>query len=263
MSGDDRNVKLQLIETVKNIKRKFQTLNQESNELNDVLNLTYKPLLEPLNKLASNSDGNDEKKKSAVDLYLENVPKVSLDRIGLTSLQDFLNIIDTKIHDSTYGIRSKNDSYFIGVKQVGFIGSDKIEVSGESFPLTIGLLNLLFLKKPKYYLKSDIECYKQIILITNLHKTGHKANSRMRTDSKNEKFVNIIKPLFLKTGNSLQTSFMKFYDKQNIDYKYWDNPNELVDRLRLLIASQSAGHTGHDNEIIAIIEELREANIIK
>lgn len=62
MSGDDRNVKLQLIETVKNIKRKFQTLNQESNELNDVLNLTYKPLLEPLNKLASNSDGNDEKK---------------------------------------------------------------------------------------------------------------------------------------------------------------------------------------------------------
>lgn len=44
---------------------------------------------------------------------------------------------------------------------------------------------------------------------------------------------------------------------------YWDDPNELVDRLRLLIASQSAGHTGHNNEIISIIEELREANIIE
>lgn len=44
---------------------------------------------------------------------------------------------------------------------------------------------------------------------------------------------------------------------------YWDDPNELVDRLRLLASSASAGHTGHNNEIISIIEELREANLIE
>lgn len=44
---------------------------------------------------------------------------------------------------------------------------------------------------------------------------------------------------------------------------YWDNPNELIDRLRLLIASQNAGNNGHQNEIIAILEELVEANIIE
>lgn len=44
---------------------------------------------------------------------------------------------------------------------------------------------------------------------------------------------------------------------------YWDDPNELIERLRLLTSSTSAGHTGHNNEIISIIEELREANIIK
>jgi hypothetical protein len=42
-------------------------------------------------------------------------------------------------------------------------------------------------------------------------------------------------------------------------YEYWDDPNELVDRLRLLIASRDAGHSGHENEILSIIEELREA----
>lgn len=51
-------------------------------------------------------------------------------------------------------------------------------------------------------------------------------------------------------------------NKPNTDYVYWDNVNELVDRLRLLVASMIAGHTGHNNEIISIVEELKEANII-
>jgi hypothetical protein len=44
---------------------------------------------------------------------------------------------------------------------------------------------------------------------------------------------------------------------------YWNDPNELVNRLRLLVASASAGHTGHNNEILAIIEELRHTNLIE
>ena len=47
-----------------------------------------------------------------------------------------------------------------------------------------------------------------------------------------------------------------------LDLRYWDDPNELVDRLRLLIAERSAGNNNHDNEIHSIIEELREAKII-
>lgn len=43
---------------------------------------------------------------------------------------------------------------------------------------------------------------------------------------------------------------------------YWDDPNELVERLKLLIASKDAGNTGLDNEIISVVEELRESGII-
>jgi len=44
---------------------------------------------------------------------------------------------------------------------------------------------------------------------------------------------------------------------------YWNDPNELVDRLRLLLASQSAGNTGVSNEILAIFEEFYESGITK
>ena len=47
-----------------------------------------------------------------------------------------------------------------------------------------------------------------------------------------------------------------------LDYIYWDDPNELVYRLRLLLASQAAGNPSHTNEIISIIEELRDAKVI-
>ena len=43
---------------------------------------------------------------------------------------------------------------------------------------------------------------------------------------------------------------------------YYDDPNELVTRLNLLASSQSVGNTGVNNEIISILEELRERNII-
>ena len=50
---------------------------------------------------------------------------------------------------------------------------------------------------------------------------------------------------------------------QKNNFMYWDNPNELVDRLRLLLASQAAGNTSLSNEILSIFEELYEAGIIK
>jgi len=44
---------------------------------------------------------------------------------------------------------------------------------------------------------------------------------------------------------------------------YWDDPNELVDRLQLLAASYQAGNKSHTNEIMSISEDLREADLIE
>lgn len=50
--------------------------------------------------------------------------------------------------------------------------------------------------------------------------------------------------------------------RRKTQYTYWDDPNELVERLYLLHCSKEAGNTGLDNEIISIVEELREAGYI-
>lgn len=62
-------------------------------------------------------------------------------------------------------------------------------------------------------------------------------------------------------GYGIESEFIPY--EQNISYEYWDDPNELVDRLRLLVSSKAAGHSGHNKEIMSIVEELRESNIIK
>lgn len=49
---------------------------------------------------------------------------------------------------------------------------------------------------------------------------------------------------------------------ENIVYEYWDDLNELCERLQLLMASKSAGNTNHDQEINSIIEKFKERNII-
>lgn len=281
MESNEQSLKSQLVETVNNIRKKYRDLNRETTELNNALNIQYKPLLDPLNKIAKATNmqkndlsfaknKNDEEHDMDCSLecdtefdeskFFREVPVVSLDRIKYSTLPDFLGVINTKEHDLFYGVRAKDNGYFIGNTKISFDSEVAVEVCGESFPLTIGLMNLLFLKKPKYFLNSDLDYYKQIISLTKIHL---KSNGKMKKHMRNEKFCKIIEPMFLKSGTSLQTDYMEVIRNGKIDYKYWDNPNELVDRLRLLIASQSAGHTGHNNEIISIIEELREANIIE
>jgi len=44
-----------------------------------------------------------------------------------------------------------------------------------------------------------------------------------------------------------------------IDYIHWDNPNELMDCLRLLDASRRASNNAYNNDSV---EELRKADLI-
>lgn len=63
-------------------------------------------------------------------------------------------------------------------------------------------------------------------------------------------------------GNGLLPRFKVTKPNSRTDYLYWDDPNELVNRLKLLVAERSAGNHNHENEILSIIEELREGGYI-
>jgi hypothetical protein len=47
------------------------------------------------------------------------------------------------------------------------------------------------------------------------------------------------------------------------NYFYYSDPNEIVSRLKLLLASTLAGNDSHKKEIKVIENELRELRIIR
>lgn len=150
--------------------------------------------------------------------------------------------------------------------------TNDIIIDGEIFRGTDGLHELIFKKKPENYTQDDLYQYRNILDKTNAHRRNYDSSEQLK-GSKGFKYKNIISKLYTtheyntrgrKTGKTLTThaNYM-LYSKNPIQYTYWDDPNELVDRLRFLIASESAGNNNHHNEINSIIEELREANIIE
>ena len=122
--------------------------------------------------------------------------------------------------------------------------------------------------------QDDESYYRQILNLTNAQKRNHKEDEELGRH-KSTKFNSIISPMFesnlgrgfptlfeSKFGRGFQPRYKVAKFNTHKDYVYLDNPNELVDQLRLLIAEKSAGYIAHMNEISSIIEELRERGYI-
>lgn len=183
------------------------------------------------------------------------------------------------------GFFTNNDSYdqnsgarfdlttnklFIGNKELQ-IDDNNVIVDNRPYQGTKGLYELIFMKKPHGYNKTDLKNYKEILDISSAHKRDYNPQGQLK-GNKYHKYKNIIKPLFdSKTrsksyhapSTSKSGSGMAVYNEKPIEYVYWDDVNELVDRLKLLMASKSAGNTdSHDNEILSIVSELKEIGVI-
>lgn len=179
------------------------------------------------------------------------------------------------------GIRSDNKKMYMGNSEVKIsklfdrLNNDQpyfITIEDKRYELTSGIKELLFHKKPNLELitEQDRRVYKDMLYHTNAHKRDFDPNGQIKGD-KSIRYREIIRPLFSKgLDKKFQTTpklggclpKLKQY-RRNVDLVYWDDPNELIDRLKLLILSRDAGNSNHDNEIISIIEELKEAGIIK
>ncbi|KYM94036.1 hypothetical protein ALC62_15352 [Cyphomyrmex costatus] len=171
--------------------------------------------------------------------------------------------------DVVYGVYFSDEGTMLGDKRITLNKNDDIIIDTQRYDGTPGPYELIFMKFPNESIctDDDVQTYKSILLTTNAYRRGHNAGNQV-LGNKGHKYKNIIAPLVL--GKKLGTGIKKKLDlpyamsltDNRIDYVHWDDPNELVDRLRLLEASRQAGHNGHDNEILSIIEELREAGLI-
>lgn len=178
-----------------------------------------------------------------------------------------------KIHNTMYTIRKlkKNNKLMFGDSEIK-MKNNHIYVANKIYPATQGLLELLFKTSPNasFVRKVDQKIFIEIIKLTNAHRKSFVPDGALLTN-RTQKYKNYIS-LFIKSlrikdkksGSALHLPQYKTIqkNKNTMDYIYWDDPNELVNRLQLLVASEKAGNNNHSNEILSIIEELKEAGII-
>lgn len=167
-----------------------------------------------------------------------------------------------RVIDNTFGPRFEGNVLMIGDQPLKFNDDGSVVTANTTYKPTPGLYELIFKRLPNedIYDQNDLDMYKDLLLKTNAHKKQYKFQNRINRDT-SLKYRHVISKLFPKQlygGRGLISKVISAPDTV-----YWDNPNELVSRLRLLIASTEAGNTSHENEIINIIEELRESGYIK
>lgn len=192
----------------------------------------------------------------AVELYLESYPE-----IARAYIEGFL--ADTKNeYDTTYGlhINSVTNKVMLGSKELQIGEKDDIIIGDRKFPGTRGLYELIFKRKPneKLIKSNDEDNYSSILKLTSAHKRDYHP-SRQVKGAATLKYKKYIQPTLSKPRSGQGYMVNSATAPQ---FVYYDDPNELVDRLRLLIASGLAGNDAHRNEIESIIEELRERGYI-
>lgn len=170
-----------------------------------------------------------------------------------------------------YGVRRERGKLMLGSARF-FMDDHYFKIAGRNYECTDGLKQLLFEKSPdlSQITSEDLKSYKSMLMETNAHRRDFDSKKPIKTN-KGQKYLKIIKPLFRLRKETYSTdgsvskgdglTLMKKF-KKDVDFVYWDDPNELVERLKLLLASRDAGNTGVGNEIISIIEELRESGVL-
>ena len=166
--------------------------------------------------------------------------------------QSYLMEYTTKADvDRTYGIHKRKDRFYIGNKPI-VIKENNIVVENEEYEGTPGLWELIVYNEPKGFTEEDYDNYARLMVKTSaLHHGNNPGNNRPKS-SKGYKWNNILSNIW---GNR------KYYEGSGVIIISGD-PNALLERLDLLLASQEAGHTSVGNELASICNELKRQGVL-
>lgn len=276
----DPEIKKQIIEASSDIRKKYNAFKRENATIEMELEKSFKPITASLDTLNTNINNSKSEKSTAktndnlgaaaaddddANFYDANYYDDYDDKISKRYLRPEIFHSDKK--DKRFGpTRNEKTKYlYLGETIMYILKNDDIKLNNTVYNGTIGLYELLFMDKPdkNIYTDSDLQTYGDIL---NYIKP-HIRNGRIH-GVRSSKYIEIISKLITKSpiankeGFGILPTSRKVIKKKVEHFVYWDSANELVDRLRLLMGSRAAGHSGHDNEILSIIEELKESKII-
>ena len=182
--------------------------------------------------------------------------------------------------DKTFGIHFGQDgNYHMGAQQgkdgiyrgnikMITIAYNNIYVDGEKFTGTPGLWELIMEKEPnpKEYTKEDLKRYGDLLFKTNAINQDFNKNNPYPRASRSYKWQNIVSLIWAEktAGKKIGETSVKRVEKTDGSgvVVIPSDPNALLERLDLLLASQEAGHTGVRNELVSICDELKRQGVL-
>ena len=199
-------------------------------------------LPEAIQPISKATEEEEEKEKEEDEDDEEFVGKIA---------KDYLNM---EFRDKKFGIRKEKGDHYIGNKHVIIKDNDIIIAkTGEKLMGTTGLWELIMSKDPQNFTDMNYDNYKYLIITSNvLHRGNNSANPYPKA-SGSYKWKFLLGPIWHRKKSG--------YEGEGVVVIPSD-PNALLERLDLLLASQEAGHTGVRNELVSICDELKRQGVL-
>ena len=159
--------------------------------------------------------------------------------------------------DKTFGIHTKDKKFYIGDKLI-VIKDNNIIVDDEEFEGTPGFWELIMLNNPSEFTTEDFNNYGRLMTKTNAIHRNNDPNNPCPKSSGGDKWRILLSPIWEKYKEEKK----KGYEGKGVVIMPSD-PNALLERLDLLLASQEAGHTGAGNELVSICDELKIQGVLE
>ena len=167
--------------------------------------------------------------------------------------KDYLNM---EVRDKKFGIRKEKGHHYIGKTHVIIKDNDIIiPETGEKLEGTAGLWELIMSKNPKNFTDMDYDNYRYLITTSKVLHRGDNPKNPYPKASGSYKWLLLLRPIWFGWEPE------KGYEGKGVVVIPSD-PNALLERLDLLLASQEAGHTGVKNELVSICDELKRQGVL-
>ena len=184
-----------------------------------------------------------------------NLPEEEIQNIGEVASDALRKFLRKDEADKTYGLRDENNKFYIGNK-LAVIDGDDLIVGKYEYKGTPGLWELIVFKRPdkNKYNEEDLKNYARLMVRRNAIRRNYDPTSTRPLSSSGYKWKGIISIIW-KNKNLVETEGDGLIVLPS-------DPNALLERLDLLLASKEAGHTGVRNELVSICDELKRQGVI-
>ena len=220
------------------LKTTFQPIVEASKESSDAITKELKPIKREIENLNNQLLQTEIKRKRSV------AEKLVDGDTGKNALDQYFSIF-----------KSEDGDYFLGKEKIKIDKDHNIHVGDKVYAGTNGLWNIIMQRVPKDYTDEDRENYLQLALQTELPKWPRdvRYNSQIGRTTKYKEFLKQVEDVMIENKKPEVKGDGIFLP---------GTIKGLLQKLNILVAEFQAGNKTTQNEIVAVLDELKRRKAI-